>query len=686
MSLSPEATALIEDEERCLSQVLHELESQQAQGARRLRQETERAQDLSKQIVASRRDTDKQMLASDEAVAHGLATLKRDEVEGIEKMLDKPYFARIQVEEEDPDGKLRKIEFRLGTSSNLECRIIDWRKAPMARLYYEYQEGDEYCEEIQGRERIGRVLMRHKVDISKSILRSLTCRLGTFRRGDAGWVEGSGRARGTSDSKSYSQLPDILSLITAEQFQTITGDVEQAVMIQGVAGSGKTTIALHRLAWLLHGENSDLQPSDCAVVVLSASLQGYIRRSLEQLGVVGVPVLTYPEWSAPTVAKVFGIPVAELPSRRPTRPSPPGTRRVLGSLALLRTLEEHATGRANEPTDVFPLLLEALAKPHRILELDETRLLDRDLIAGTAAYLAEQYALGRIEPLAEPLLTRLVTLGGRGIVSASGQLRKHRHLVVDEVQDVTAPELASLVGAVEKLHQLTLVGDTSQASRHRSAFPVWEKLQKLWSLGESLSRFITLSVSHRSTNAIMRLAHHVQESQPSQGGRPGKPPIWFSCRTENQAVEEAIGWLQRVTEKYPGAPTVVLCRSDEEAKYCHSLLRPTFGPSVSRVEGGRFSFEEGILVAPISAVKGLEFPNVMIWNVSASSYPPEDRSRNLLYIAITRAEEHLCLITWGKPSKLLPALGSPIVRGIPRGDEEEEQEQREELNNTDPWE
>src|SRR5262245_51185384 len=128
MAVTPEAEALIAAEERCLESVLVELENQRGSGARRFAHEAKRAQDLSSQIVAAKRDVDKQMLASDEAVAHGLTKLKKEEVESIEKLLERPYFARIVLEENEGE-KTRTIEFRLGSASNLECRIIDWRRA-----------------------------------------------------------------------------------------------------------------------------------------------------------------------------------------------------------------------------------------------------------------------------------------------------------------------------------------------------------------------------------------------------------------------------------------------------------------------------------------------------------------------------------------------------------------------------
>ncbi|MFN8389235.1 MAG: ATP-binding domain-containing protein [Bdellovibrionota bacterium] len=677
MTLTPEVLALIQDEQDSVNRVLSELETQRTLSGRRLRREESRAQELSSAMVRAKRDVDKQLLASDEAVAHGLRDLKQDEIESLEKLIERPYFARVVLDENMPNGAVKQIEFRLGIAGNSECRIVDWRKAPLARLYYEYKEGEEYFEEIQGRERSGRIRLRHKVEIEHGKLRSLTCKLGTFRQNtDGTWEEAALRKR-SGGASTYAQLPDVLSIITPEQFQTITETATTAILIQGVAGSGKTTVALHRLAWLLHGENSDLRPEECAIILFSPSLQAYIRRSLESLGITDVAVLTYDQWAAETLRRVLPPElIANGAIKRDANPPPPGVRRVLRSMALLQALETvpAESGELNGASLQLELQ-KILERTQLILDQDETSLLDRDLIVQAAAFVGEQARRGTVDPAEDALLVRLYEKRAGHVFLRNGRPGRYRHLLVDEVQDFNPSELASIIGAVEHSHQLTLVGDTSQASRDRGAFPGWEKLRRFWSLGESLSQFVTLAVSHRSTAAIVRLAQYVQRSEQEMSGRPGKPPLWFKCRNEDQGVSEAIGWLTRVSEKYPGGLSVLICRDQKEAKYAASLLQPNFSGLVSLATDAGIDFDEGILVTTVDQVKGLEFQNVLIWNPTSASYPDKERARNLLYIAITRAEENLCIVTWGPPSPLLPPIHSKLVRGIERDLEEEEEEE-----------
>ncbi len=678
MALSDEVVTLIEEEEETLRRIVADLESQRTVGLRRLDTEEQRAQDLTSQIVAARRDVEKQMLDSDEAVSHGLASMKRTELKAIEKLIERPYFARIVLSEADESGNPRLLEFRLGTHANPDCRIIDWRKAPISKLYYEYREGDDYCEIIQGRERNGRILVRHNVEIEHGELKRITCRFGTFQRVNGVWEAADGPAARQS-AAGYSALPDVLSLITPEQFGAITEDATSAVLIQGVAGSGKTTVALYRLSWLLHEGSSALKPSEAIVLLRSPALKAYIERSLPSVQLDGISVLLFSEWTE----RLVGALLPQLLDgsgrlQRPRAPTPPGALRVLYSLALLRTLTALASAEAQlGPADYRRIVRTALAQPEQILKVDETRLLDREVIGQARALLAAADAEGTVHQAEDLALLHLATVRKLPLIPGKSPSGKYRHIVVDEVQDFSAAELAVVTGAVESMAQLTLVGDRSQAIDDGHVFPGWDRLRQFWPEAAAEHRYVQLAISHRSTAAVMRLAYAIQgSSEAALGSRAGKPPLWYHCRTENFGVEEAIGWISRVIERYPESLIAVLCRDRDEARYVYSLLRPTFQAAVRLGEEASISFEEGIIVSWVAAVKGLEFPNVLLWNPSAKSYPSDRRSRNLLYVAVTRTQDHLALVGWDTPSPHLPPMESSLFRGVPRGfDREDEDEE-----------
>lgn len=664
MTLDPEIQKLLQYEEECFNKIEASIEEQSNRGKLQLSAESEKAKDLTSELVASRREEEKQQLASDEAVSHSLRDLKKEELQTLEALKEKPYFAHLILDEDDG----RKIEFFLGSAGNSECRIIDWRKAPISKLYYEYQEGDYYYEEIQNRERSGKISLRNKVDIEKAKLKRVNCRHGNFYFLDGKWSQaGSNSDTSSKEARNYGKLPDVLSLITPEQFRTITEDAKTAILIQGIAGSGKTTVALHRLSWLLHADNSSLKPEEAVIVVRSTALRNYIAAGQGSIDLNGVKVLTYKQWCELTLTR--SLPsnfINDQKIKRPNHPTPPAVRRILASMPLLNVFEEKCKSTLNKSPNILELLITSLRDTSNLLNKEDNFLLDEETLNLTADYLIRTFSDNLIDPAVDGLLVHAIKLIRGQIILPNSQAGLYQHIVVDEVQDFSAAELASLVDGVARLDQLTLVGDSSQAIGTEGAFVGWEKLKKHWNFTAEVAKFVTLTVSHRSTLPIMQLADYVSGHKRTQVGKPGKAPLWYHCLNENQGTREAIDWLTRVSDKFPDSICVVLCRNMKEAHYVYSLLKPTFQHALRLGDDNSFTFEEGIVVTSVAMVKGLEFPHVLIWNPNALHYADTPRHRNFLYVAITRAEDHLCLVTWGEQSKLLPSIYSKYVRGYDR--------------------
>ncbi len=673
---SEEGQAAIVAEEKIVEQIIVSLESQREDSARKLKSEGTRARELTSELVAATRDEDKQLLASDEAVSHAITHLKAKDVETIEKLIEKPYFARFILAEEFDDGSVKNFEYRLGYAANADCRIIDWRKAPIAKLYYEYKEGDFFSEEILRQERSGTITLRNSVEIERGQLKKLNCRQGTFIKDKGEWVSLSdgGRSRRQSASVNYGQLPEILPLITPEQYALITRDSSSPVLIQGIAGSGKTTVALHRLAWLLHAENSDVTAETCAVIVLSAALQAYTRQTLPSMGIEGVKVYTFENWAKSSLQAYLPQFFDESAKfRRSQQVIPRTILRVKQSLAVLRALETYCTQNNTSSMLLPDLICNVLADARLIMSFDDTRLLDEASINASHAFTIEQFRNNSLHAPDIALLIRALQIRNGTVTLPNGRQGHFKHLVADEIQDLSPVELACIINAVKETNRLTLVGDMAQQTNRDSVFPGWEKLMQAWGIGGSAGEFISLTVSHRSTLPIMQLADHIQQRQLVTQGREGRRPIWFFSRLEERAILAGIKWLQQALQRYPGALTAVLCPDSSTAREAFSMLKNHFGPAIRFCDDSNFSFEEGIIVSSIDKVKGLEFLNVLLWNPAENAYPTGSESQNLLYVAVTRAEENLAIISWQRPSRCLPPIErSSLIRYYSQDLEDEE--------------
>ncbi len=231
-----------------------------------------------------------------------------------------PYFGRMVLEEND-----KRREVLIGRSTFVDprtgIRIVDWRDAPVSRVYYRYDEGDDYEECFGDRDVEGEVVLRRSLSIAGSVLKRIAAPQGTFaRKADRSWrrvaesaarlAGGQGAAMrpqdhhrpgvlgvGDGDGREDKHLSEITALIDPRQFDLITMPTSGLVVIQGGAGSGKTTIGLHRMAYLAFQDPKRFRPDKMMVVVFNDALVRYISRVLPALGVEGVPVVTYEKWA-----------------------------------------------------------------------------------------------------------------------------------------------------------------------------------------------------------------------------------------------------------------------------------------------------------------------------------------------------------------------------------------------------
>lgn len=243
------------------------------------------------------RDTsDLEAQTADEVAAAAVARLRGERLRDLRVSRREPYFGRIDFAELGASvptplyiGK-RGVEAD-GTGERL---VIDWR-APVARLFYAATGGEDETSYLSPEGEVtGEIYLKRNIVIRDS---SLQRAVDSFVRGEENLSVTDEFLLYRLAEQKDNRLRDIVSTIQAEQDRIIRAPRERAMVIQGVAGSGKTTVALHRLAYLLYEYQDRLRAERMMIFAPNAMFLEYISDVLPELGVGGIRQTTFHAWA-----------------------------------------------------------------------------------------------------------------------------------------------------------------------------------------------------------------------------------------------------------------------------------------------------------------------------------------------------------------------------------------------------
>ena len=604
-----------------------------------------------------------------------------------------PYFAHLRLEE---GGRTRDVCLGKATRLDNGLRIVDWRHAPIAQLFYRYQQGDEYEEDMSGRVQEGKVEARRTVTIRDGALERVESPEGVFVPDQAavgGWQLsarsapklgggegaalrvhselGSERRLGTDvfgrEQRPDKRLPDIAGLIDPEQFALITRPNAGFVVIRGAAGSGKTTVALHRIAFLAY-EDPEIDSPSTLFVVFSAGLRDYVSHVLPALGVGGVRVCTYQDWAADQRRRLFGA----LPGRQ-REDTTALVQRLKLHPSLLSALERQIARTPGKATwrqvvDDWMSVLTDVNLLSQVFEWEApeaftnkqlvatTRVCRRALDEVQAWLDGDRDADAELDPEDDAILLRAWQLRIGPLPGPGGQPLRYRHVAVDEVQDFSPLEVGVLMDCLDERRSLTLAGDTQQHVAAESGFTSWSSF--FGHLGISGTEIDTLQVSYRSSDEIARFAVSLlgdlrEDDAPLITTRSGPPVEIFHYTDHGACIASLADALSNLTSDESLASVAVLTPSPELSVLYFDGLERCDVPRLHQVTRQDFRFQPGIEVTEIEQVKGLEFDYVILVGVDAEQFEDSAKARRLLHVGATRAVHQLWVTGTGPESPLI---------------------------------
>jgi DNA helicase II / ATP-dependent DNA helicase PcrA len=550
--------------------------------------------------------------------------------------------------------------------------IYDWR-APVSGMFYDHELGDASYQAPAGRME-GRISLKRQYQIRKGILEymiesSLTIRDEVLRR--------------ELSANASDKMKNIVATIQREQNAIIRNEDQKVLIIQGVAGSGKTSVALHRIAYLLYAHKGDISASDIMIISPSKVFSDYISNVLPELGEETVPQTGMDVVLAEIldkkykyrdffdqVAELIGKPKADFEERVRFKSSPE-------FVNLLDQYMLHLENQCFVPHDV-PLnhlimlpaeyIAEQFRRFHRypirrrytvmtdyILQIAQTQykvtvdtakrnmLRERIRKMFTANNSLQAYK-GFYEWLDKPGLFKLrpnhtleyadlAPLAYLHMALEGYSARSDvKHLLVDEMQDYSPIQYRVL----QKIYPCakTILGDSGQSVNPFGSSTA-ETIQKTLNTGH----IVHMNKSYRSTWEITAFARTIQpDSQAEVIERHGETPQILHYKT---AEEEIQGIVQLITRfKDSGFNSLgIICKDEPHARALHEKLKAPH-PEIIFLSYQSTSYEHGIMVTYTHMAKGLEFDEVIVPHLDKHTYrTPMDRS--LLYIAVTRAMHRL---------------------------------------------
>ena len=198
----------------------------------------------------------------------------------LESALDNPYFGRLDIEYKDDNEKETVYIGRRRVDIGDDIIIYSWA-APIADIYQEYNSGEykrKYIDKNSGKEIFleGNILEKRKISISKSKVIDVYSYTNITEKDEEEFV------RDKIENSKTDKLGVIIETVQKEQNRIIRLPIEKNIIVQGCAGSGKSSVAFHRLAYLAY--NYNLKDNELLVISPNKIFQGYTSNILMELG------------------------------------------------------------------------------------------------------------------------------------------------------------------------------------------------------------------------------------------------------------------------------------------------------------------------------------------------------------------------------------------------------------------
>lgn len=594
------------------------------------------------------------------------------------KILAIPYFGRIDFLEKKENSKVMPTYIGIHTFYDPESRatlIHDWR-APVSSMFYDHELGEAGYRSPSG-EIKGEISLKRQYRIRGGKMEFMI---------ESALTVHDDILQKELSSNADDKMKNIVATIQREQNQIIRNEDIRTLIIQGVAGSGKTSIALHRIAYLLYTFRDSISSKDILIISPNKVFSDYISNVLPELGEETVPETSMEQILSGVLEHkykyqtYFGL-VNELLEKP--------------SSSLIDRIAYKASFGFISELDKF------------ILHIENTYFKAADVkltkyITIPAPFIEEQYLRfnrypirRRFDAMADYMLDMLkiqyaftVTTAGRNLLKKEIRLMfagnndiqvykdffkwtnnpgmfkmrkghtleysdlaplaylhlalegngnqpfRVKHLLIDEMQDYSPIQYK----VIQKLFpcRKTVLGDAGQSVNPYGSSTA-ETIQK----SLTASEIMKLCKSYRSTFEITDFAQKIHPNAELEPvARHGEKPQILQF---GSAVEELSGIMGLIsTYRKSGYKSLgIICKTEQQARKMADMLK-SYANDISFLSSQSSAFVQGIVITSAHMAKGLEFDEVIIPQTDERNYRSEI-DKSMLYVAVTRAMHRLTL-------------------------------------------
>lgn len=601
------------------------------------------------------------------------------------KLLDIPYFGRIDFQERNRNHPAIPVYIGIHTFYDTENRaalIYDWR-APISSMFYDHETGEASYQSPTG-EVEGKITLKRQYRIRGGVMEFMI---------ESALMVHDDILQKELSSNADDKMKNIVATIQREQNRIIRDEQARTLVIQGVAGSGKTSIALHRIAYLLYANKGKISSRDILIISPNKVFADYISAVLPELGEETVPESSMEQILSEVLNHKYRyLSFFEQVTELLVKPSSDFIERIAykATFDFISNLDRfilHIENHYFRATDVkltkhitipaefineqfhrfnrYPMRQRFEAMTDYILDIMKVQhaftittaqrnFLKKEIkqmFAGNNDLQVykdffswvgkpEQLRIRKSHTLEYADMAPLAYLH----IALQGCPKNNvKHLLIDEMQDYSPMHYK----VIQKLFvcRKTVLGDASQSVNPYGSCTA-EMIRKALVADEVMK----LCKSYRSTCEITDFAQRILLNADLEPvARHGAKPKVLQTDSEEEELA-TITHLISVYQQSDYKSLGIICKTEMQA---HEMAEKLQCHNIHFLSSRSSSFVQGIVVTSAHMAKGLEFDEVIIPQTDERNYHSEI-DRSMLYVAVTRAMHRLTLTYSG--SMLTPFL------------------------------